>query len=175
VKPERVEIFNFREEESKTKFHIMTSETDEFTHCFENENPLLNQIERWEQVLKMYCCQSFKKIRIRKKNSKPLKQPLKMLIDKRNKLLKEINNVDSNTELEEITKRISEIEAEDNRDKIMKNFKEYSDNPEYINVQKMWKMLKRMWPKGGASLPVAKELLRKDCYWTQRYKKSVGD
>ena len=157
VKPERVEIFNFREEESKSKFKTLTSETDDFTQCFENDEPLLNQIEQWEQVLKMYCCQSFKKIRIRKKNSKPLKQPLKVLIDKRNILLKEINDVQSNKELEEVTTRISEIEAEDNREKIMKNFKEYSDNPEYINVQKMWKMLKRIWPKGGASLPVAKK------------------
>ena len=62
-----------------------------------------------------------------------------------------MNNVDNRIKLEEVTKRIGEIEAEENRSKIMTNFKEY------INVQKMWKILKRMWPKGGTSLPVAKK------------------
>ena len=76
-KPERVEIFNFRDEESKTKFLKSTSETEDFTNCFQTENPLLNQIENWQQVLQMYVSQSFEKIRIRKKNSKPLKNPLK--------------------------------------------------------------------------------------------------
>ena len=156
-KPERVEIFNFRDEESKTKFRKSTSETEDFTKCFQSETPLLNQIEHWQQVLQMYVSQSFEKIRIRKKNFKPIKNPLKMLIDERNLLSKSFNNIDVKLKLEEVTKRIGELEAEENRNKIMKNFKEFSENPENINVQQVWKIIKKLWPKGGTSLPVAKK------------------
>ena len=154
-KPERVEIFNFKEEESQAKFKRLTSVTEEFTHCFENKIPLLHQIQNWQQVLNKYCAQSFKKIRIRKRHVKAIKQPLKRLIDERNHLVK--NEPENEAKLGEVTKKIFELEAEENRNQIVKDFKEYSDNPENINIQKIWKMLKRTWPKGGPSLPVAKK------------------
>ena len=156
-KPERVEIFNFNEAESKEKFKTLTSETDDFTQCFEDKKPLLEQIENWQQILKAYCRRSFKKIRIKKKTVKPLKHPLKMLIEERNKLIKQIDSLENKTKLEEITNKIFEIEAEENRNKIVSNFKVYSENPESINMQQMWKIMKKLWPKNGTSLPVAKK------------------
>lgn len=48
VKPERVEIFNIKEQESKVKFKKLTTETTDFTRCFEDETPLLKQIENWQ-------------------------------------------------------------------------------------------------------------------------------
>ena len=83
-----------------------------------------------------------------------------MLIDERNLLSKSINNIDVKLKLEEVTKRIGELEAEENRNKIMKNFKEFSENPENINVQQVWKIIKKLWPKGGTSLPVAKKFFK---------------
>ena len=47
------------------------------------------------------------------------------------------------------------MEAEENRSKILKNFKYFSDNPENLNMSGMWKLLKKMWPKQN-SLPTAK-------------------
>ena len=38
----------------------------------------------------------------------------------------------------------------------MKNFKLYSENPENISMQKMWKVLKRLSPKSAPTLPTAK-------------------
>ena len=157
TKPERVEIYNFNEDESKAKFKKLTSDTDEFTQCFEDETPLLKQIENWQMLLKRFCSKSFKKIRVKKKNVKPTKEPLKTLIDQRNALLKVLKDPGDDKKIKAITKRISEIEAEENRNQIMKDFKEYSDNPESINVNQMWKRLKRTWPKCGPSLPVAKK------------------
>ena len=88
-KPERIELFDFKNKEAQTMFKKLTSETDEFTKCFENKKTLLEQVQMWQQVLLSYCKKSFKKIRIRKKNIKPLKAPLNTLIDKRNNLAQE--------------------------------------------------------------------------------------
>jgi hypothetical protein len=49
------------------------------------------------------------------------------------------------------------MEAEDNRTKLLENFKYFSDNPENINMSKMWKLLKKISPKVGKSLPTAKK------------------
>ena len=54
-RPERFEIFNFKEEEAQAKFKSLTSDTKDFTNCFEDETPLLEQIDKWRQVLKTYC------------------------------------------------------------------------------------------------------------------------
>ena len=74
------------------------------------------------------------------------------LIDKRNKLIKEGNSY----ELDEISREIAEFEADEIRNQIMKNFKFYSDNPENISLQKMWKLLKKVKPKTNPTLPTAK-------------------
>ena len=49
------------------------------------------------------------------------------------------------------------MQAEDNYLLIMKNFKRFSDNPENINLQEIWKILKTIGPKHGSTLPIAKK------------------
>ena len=51
---------------------------------------------------------------------------------------------------------ISSLEAEDNRNKLFENFQYFNDNPESINMSQMWKLMKKIWPKVGISLPTAK-------------------
>ena len=126
-KPERIELFDFKNKEAQTMFKKLTSETDEFTKCFENKKTLLEQVQMWQQVLLSYCKKSFKKIRIRKKNIKPLKAPLNTLIDKRNNLAQEPTSTLNKQILADITKRISDIEAEENRSKILVNFQQYTN------------------------------------------------
>ena len=58
--------------------------------------------------------------------------------------------------INEINEAIAEEEAKENRDKIVENFKSLSENPENINVQQMWKLSKKLWPKSGTTLPTAK-------------------
>ena len=52
---------------------------------------------------------------------------------------------------------ISDMEAKLNREKIIKYFKAFSDDPEKINLQQMWKTLKRLWPKVESKIPSAKK------------------
>ena len=87
-KPERKELFNFKDPKAQQKFKNETSVTKEFTECFETNLPLDNQIEKWRQVLKSKCSKSFKKIRINgKRKPKPLNQQISQLITLRNNLL----------------------------------------------------------------------------------------
>jgi hypothetical protein len=113
-KPESVEIFNFNEGESKEKFKTITSDTNDFTQCFENEKPLFEQIENWQHTLKTFCKKSFKMMRIKKKSVKPLKQSLKMLIQERKALIKQNDTVDKETKIKYVSNKIFELEAEEN-------------------------------------------------------------
>ena len=152
-KPERVEIYNFKDKQSQETFRILTSETKEFTDCFEGKKPLLQKISKWRKVLKLNCSKAFKKIRIKRRSLKPLSKKLAGLIDERNQ---SVRNGALSTEIEQINLSIAEVEAAENREKIIKQFKYFSENPENIEMQKMWKCLKNICPKVKPVLPSAK-------------------
>ena len=152
-KPERQEVFNFKDKESQELFKVMTSETEAFTDCFDNKIPLLQNVENWRKILNSFCKKSFKKIRIKKNQIKPVDKAISSLIDKRNSLVRSSGEEDM---IESIDTQIADIEASNNREKIMKNFQFYSQNPENIQMQKMWKILKNICPKLKPTLPTAK-------------------
>ena len=85
-RPERHEIFNFKNKKSQELFKKITSETEEFTDCFDGDSPLIEKIENWRKLLFSYCSTAFKKIRLRNKKMKPISKKISYLIDKRNKL-----------------------------------------------------------------------------------------
>ena len=87
IKPERIEMFNFKDKEGQDKFKQVTTETLEFSKCFEDDAPLIEQIDNWQKILKSSCSKAFKKIRITNKNMKPLNKEIAELIDKRNDLV----------------------------------------------------------------------------------------
>ena len=51
---------------------------------------------------------------------------------------------------------ISNEEAEENRAKIVENFRQLSEDPERVNLNQMWKKMKKLWPKEGVTVPTAK-------------------
>ena len=44
-KPHRVEMYNFKEKTAQLKFKKLTTETDEFSKCFSDENPSGKKLE----------------------------------------------------------------------------------------------------------------------------------
>ena len=70
-KPVRRELYNFKDKVAQENFKSATSETKDFTSCFLNDLPLINQVEDWRKVLNLHCRKSFKKIRIKKKSTQP--------------------------------------------------------------------------------------------------------
>ena len=153
MKPDRIEVFNFKDVKSQNVFRKLTTETEEFTNCFKEDVPLEIQVENWRNVLNSYCREAFKKIRIQNKKMKPIKTEIAALINKRNQMLK--HSEDQN-DIKLVNKEIAEKEAEANRDLIIKNFKQFSENPENVNLQQMWKLMKTLWPKATSILPTAK-------------------
>ena len=182
VKPEKLEVYNFKRKENQKIFQQLTSETSEFTKCFETNAPLNCQIENWRKLLKSYCSRSFQKIKIKKRKKLQVNPKIAALISRKSQINSMIctkcsfnkttnieftNHLISNHEIEEefkckvcgktmidrreqiknIDQEISSLEGEENRKKILDNFKQFSDNPENINMEKMWKLLKRLWPK----------------------------
>ena len=61
-----------------------------------------------------------------------------------------------NPQIAEIGEAIPNLEADEKREFIMKNFKRFSDDPESINLTEMWKVLKKVGPKSKNTLPIAK-------------------
>ena len=158
AKPERKEIYNFKDNNSLVTFQEMTSNTQEFSNCFQNDLPLQQQLNNWRKVLKSHVQASFKKIRINgKKCSNKINPKMSSLIDERNKLVKSSLSDIEKIQVEKLEKTISSMQAEDNYLLIMKNFKRFSDNPENINLQEIWKILKTIGPKHGSTLPIAKK------------------
>ena len=60
-KPQRIEIYDFKEKEAQLRFQKITSETSELSNCFKNNMPLLQQVRTWIRKLEKFCFQSFKK------------------------------------------------------------------------------------------------------------------
>ena len=157
-KPERREIYNFKETEGLKRFKEITSNTNKFSACFENMLPLQEQIKLWQDTLKSDCKIAFKKIRIKKNNVIPVKKEISELINKRNTLINHtVNSPQVKDEIDQINNDIASMEAEQNRNKIIKNFSKFSEDPENIHMSEMWKMLKKVFPKSNHSLPAAKK------------------
>ena len=92
--------------------------------------------------------------RIIRKKSTPIKGTIWKLIDERNRLVCCYSNHD---EIDKIDNEIADQEAEENRKIVMKNFKQLADNPEQVNMQQMWKLNSKLWPKTGGVLPTSKK------------------
>ena len=200
TKPVRKEIFNFQCRESQQTFKNLTSNTNDFSKCFEENEPLLKQIDNWRDVLKSKCQMAFKKIRIRDKKRVKINPILSNLIDRRNKIQqnpevcincetrfftksnlnvpmikhrgqsksecgkcgKTFSNEDhlrAHTK-SELEKQIADKEAEENRNKIIKNFKNLSENPENVNIKEVWKLMRKVFPKFKPPVPTAKRNFR---------------
>ena len=153
-KPERKEIYNYKDIDAQMMFKNLSTETKEFSNSFNNNLDVLQQVENWRNVLFSHIRKSFQKIRIKKKNIKPLNRSISKLIDRRNRL---INLEADNIQIQHLNEEIAEFEAEENRSKIIKHFKSYSDDPEGINLQQMWKTLKKISPNSTTALPTAKK------------------
>ena len=141
-KPKRTEIWNFKKKEDQEIFKKLTTDTNELSPYFENELPVLDQFENWRNTLTKYIRKAFKKVRIKKSFKICVPSKLQSYIDLRNQLIqnKENNekfNSEEQSDIEKVELAISNLEAELNYEKIIQNFKTFSDNPEKINLQQV--------------------------------------
>ena len=154
-KPQKIEIFDFKNENGQAIFKNRTTNTMEFSDCFKNISPLLEHCDRWLTILVTHCSKSFPVIRIRNKSNKT--SAADKLIEQRNQLKKKIEDGESEKEdkLNQLEKEISDIIAEEENNKA-KLFKKYCNESNSINVAEMWKLKKMIWPKKQETLPTGK-------------------
>ena len=145
-KPQRVQLSDFKNENGKILFNKLTTETKQFTECFEGMLPLLEKCEKWQKTVETYCVKSYPIIRIRNQNIKT--SSADKLIVKRNLLKKQIEDgiTKDVDELNVLEIRIAEIlEVEETNKANM--FKEYCNESNSVNISEMWKLKQKVWPK----------------------------
>ena len=151
----KIEIFQFKDKTAQATFKNLTTETTEFTKCFENDLNFEEQAANWKKVLNDYFHKAFKKVRI-KHNYKTKKTKIKELMEKRNILRKKTSSV-SDDAIEEIEDEIATIVQEENKRKVMENFSDIDGSDEFLSQHGLWKVKRKTFPKFKPSLPVGKK------------------
>ena len=159
-KPPRDEYFNFKNRECQKQFFHETNNTKEFSLCFENVKNVKSQGEDWFKKLGKFFHKSFKKVRF---NGKFKESESNKLFEARRKLVQELKKCkdDTRNKLEEnlslIEKQITDSIAEENLKKIKENFLHLSNPDGLININGMWNLKRKLFPKNRESLPFAKQ------------------
>ena len=159
-KQERIEIFQFKNQESQKLFKDLTTNTKEFTNCFDNNLDFDVQSKNWRKVLDNFFHKAFKKIRVSSK-IKCKKNEISDLMNRRNLLKKKVDKDDNDEEeIYGIEEMIANKCQETNRRRIVDNFQEVNGNNGNVAHQGIWKVKKKHFPKIKPSLPVAKKNLK---------------
>ena len=79
--------FGILETKCREKFKMQTSQKKDFSNCFQNNLPIIKQIENWQKVFQLCVRSLFRKVRIMRK--KRLKPKISEVIDLQNGLTAE--------------------------------------------------------------------------------------
>lgn len=168
-KPVREEMFNFKNKHCQAAFKESTQNCPELLNCFANNLPFEEQSKRWKKVFNSLLYKCFRKVRIvskRKKDETKTKifENLKEIAE----MKKELKVVEIDEEMRfKIQDRIKQIEEEVEREvseeylkEIMETLRELGGEENSISGEgrkKMWKLLKRNYPKIVPAVPVGKK------------------
>ena len=90
--PVRQEVFNLKDSEAQEIFFKVTDVNQNFEKCFENEDDIRVQGQKWFKELNSCFHKSFKKIRISRKSKNVKKVDIDELFDVRRKLVNQIKS-----------------------------------------------------------------------------------
>ena len=161
IKPERIEMYNFKNSEDQEKFFQLTETKKELSKCFQNNNKMEDQSNEWFNNLNKYFQQSFRKIRNCKSKKKVNK--LDILLMKRTELVQKLKALNDESEeeieneIDEIEMQISKLSAEENRNKFVENFSQLAGNEGGTSHAGVWAIHRRIFPKNCETLPFAKK------------------
>ena len=153
-------MFQFKNAESQQLFKMPTTNTTEFTDCFEDDSPLEFQAAKWRKVLNSFFQKSFKKVRI---TNKPRKNNsiLNVLLDRRSTLKKKENKDEKDDdEILNLEALIAEECQDENKKKVVDNFRDINGSDGNLNHQGVWKAKKRYFPKLKPKIPVGKKNIK---------------
>ena len=159
-KPDRTETFNFRNKECQGQFYEITNNTNLLSNCFQKDGNFPTQAGKWFKTLKGTFHKAFRKIRHTNKNKRT---KVSEILEERRKMIKKLKNCpddeaeDLQDALNEIENKVCDMVADDNHDKVVKNFQLLSDQAGSLQTQGMWNAKRKVFPKNKESLPYAKK------------------
>ena len=159
-KPGREEFFNFRNKECQEIFHDLTNNAPKLNECFQQGLNISAEGEAWFKNLNKLFHQSFRKVRF---TGKVKETELSRLFDQRRTILQKLKSCEENlkenfsSEIKCVEAKITDLVAEENRNKVIENFQQMSNPDGAMNTNGMWKLTKKMFPKNRETLPFAKK------------------
>ena len=164
-KDDRIEIFNFKNDEDFATFKSLTENNEELDVCFNEANEDIEKSsQRWLKILKKLIKTAFRKIRIRKHNISPKLQ--KLFLEKERIKTKIAENENGNfnitkakldEELEKANADIAKICADKNKKLVDEYLGRTNDVIEGYGQAKTWALKKKLCPKNTFEAPAAKK------------------
>ena len=166
-KPERVEMFNLKNKRCQDNFYEETDDNSELLEILKTDLPFDIQSKKWLKTFNSILYKCFRKVRIGNNKKKENSGTQNLMMDR----IKLKNDIKSNTIDEEmkemILQRISDIEKEIGDEVAEENAKEITEIIRSLGVddvslgpdgrKKMWRILKRKYPKNVTAVPVGKK------------------
>ena len=165
---ERKEVFNYKDEEGKKKFKLLTS-SNKLSKCFETSD-IVTACKKWQKEFNNILHRAFKKVRVGgkvKKNNEVIDamKAKQKLIKIREQVNEEIENGAKNAEIlqrkhenedliEEADKVIAELTALKNVKLITEHFEKLSNTSGEFSIPKMWNLKKKIFPR-NSDVPMA--------------------
>ena len=147
---ERKCLFNYNNVDSILKFKNLTTKSDQFTDCFQNNKPFPVQIKRWEKVLNRTIYSCFDKIRL--KSESKSKNFNSYILDLLNKWKFAIIKGDFEKR-ENIEIQIKQYEREEHINIADKNIRRLKDK----SKQGFWRIKAKLFPNKQSKIPIAKK------------------
>ena len=162
-KPKRIELFNFKDLECQKMFRDKTENSTLLSKCFQSGacGDVEMKCNNWFKILKSYFYECFNKIRCKKIFKS--RNPVVILMKQRSELIQKIkmNNDDQieilKLKLGEIELKLSNMVAEENRKQVFDNFEKLSNTDGTTNINGIWTLKRKIFPKITESLPIAKK------------------
>ena len=167
MKEMRQEIFNFNNEENFKRFEMLTESNDDLIQCFDKCDDLNLAANRWLKMVNNMIKKSFKKVRIKKQKINPELETL--FAEKENiriKISQLENEENADKVLDEMIRlddlyedtvdKIATICADKNRALVDEYLGRTEDTIEGFKQVKTWSLKKKLAPKNTIDPPSAK-------------------
>ena len=158
----REEIFNLKSRVGQKAFFEETDRNEDLMNIFKNNLSINSQAYKWKKIFNDSIQKCFKKVRV-VKNKKTAQ--VDQLLKERVQIKKSIKLCTVDDEMKEkLEDRIKEIEdsigekaINENHKELIETVKELGDDFDGIERRKLWKMLKKKFPKNLNAVPVGKK------------------
>ena len=169
---ERFELFNLRNKVCQQKFKEFTSRTNTLSKCFESDEEVNIQFQRWQNRFNKALHACFRKVRTTNKEKKMSKIDL-LMTEKKNIIKKKILSVEDKKKIDIIEKEISQACKDKEWEKLENTLGSLEANNGGTNNTNVWKELRKAYPKKVSSVPTGVKNIEGKIITNSKEKKKV--